>query len=47
MFTIGQAGMFDKQPIYVIDTPGINDSNGMDAQHVVEMVNFIKNRKTL
>eukprot|EP00703_Trepomonas_sp_PC1_P001910 JAP94696.1 AIG1 family protein [Trepomonas sp. PC1] len=45
--TIGMQGYVDQAPIFVIDTPGINDSNGMTAEHLIQMVEYIKGRQNL
>ncbi|GAT99074.1 AIG1 family protein putative [Entamoeba histolytica] len=48
--TSGCYGEDDRSDIFVIDTPGFNDSNGginKDRQHMSEMVNYIKEREGL
>jgi GTP-binding protein EngB required for normal cell division len=35
-------GFFNDLPIQFVDTPGLNDSDGMDSEHVVQMVTFFK-----
>ena len=45
METKGENGIFDNQPTFIIDTPGINDTSGLDTPHLVEMVQYIKEHK--
>ncbi|GAB1222877.1 hypothetical protein ENUP19_0122G0020 [Entamoeba nuttalli] len=48
--TRGCYGEGDRSDIFVIDTPGFDDSNGgikKDRQHMGEMVNYIKEREGL
>ena len=45
METKGKSGIFDGQPIFIIDTPGIHDASGLDTPHLVEMTQYIKNHK--
>ena len=45
--TIGKEGTFNNRKVYIIDTPGLYDSHGNDNIHLLEMTNFIRNRKDL
>ena len=40
--TIGCEGSFMNQPTYVIDTPGLQGSSGLDAKHLTEMTTYIR-----
>ena len=37
----------EKKDIFIIDTPGIQDSEGKDKEHVDQMIDFIKSHKNL
>jgi energy-coupling factor transporter ATP-binding protein EcfA2 len=45
METKGKNGIFDNQPTFVIDTPGIHDASGLDTPHLVAMTQYIKEHK--
>jgi GTPase SAR1 family protein len=45
METKGKNGVFDNQPTFIIDTPGIHDASGLDTPHLVEMTRYIKAHK--
>ena len=45
--TIGKEGTFNNRKVYIIDTPGLYDSHGRDNVHLLEMTNFIRNRRDL
>ena len=45
--TIGKEGTFNNRKVYIIDTPGLYDSHGNDNIHLLEMTNFIRNRRDL
>ena len=45
METKGKSGIFDGQPTFIIDTPGIHDASRLDTPHLVEMTQYIKNHK--
>ena len=45
--TRGEFGIFDERPIYVVDTPGLQDSEGRDQQHLDAMTDFIKNQPVI
>ena len=40
--TIGLKGVFNQQPVLVIDTPGLQDGSGLDTPHLVQMTQYIK-----
>ena len=40
--TIGLQGDFNHQPVFVIDTPGLQDGSGLDTPHLVQMTQYIK-----
>ena len=40
--TIGLKGTFNNQPVFVIDTPGLQDGSGLDTPHLVQMTQYIK-----
>ena len=41
--TRGEHGINGTQDIFVIDTPGLQDSEGSDKEHLIQMVEYIKN----
>lgn len=43
--TIGAEGVFMNQPVYVIDTPGLQDSSGLDAKHLTDMTTYIRQNR--
>ena len=45
METKGKNGIFDNQPTFVIDTPGIHDASKLDTPHLVAMTQYIKEHK--
>ena len=45
--TIGQRGEGDNKGLFVIDTPGLQDTQGADKEHMIQMVNYIKEKKVL
>ena len=40
--TIGLKWTFNNQPVFVIDTPGLQDGSGLDTPHLVQMTQYIK-----
>ena len=40
--TFTTKGTFGSLKTYVIDTPGLDDQEGKDAQHIIKMVQIIK-----
>ena len=40
--TIGKTGEFEGQKVYVIDSPGLEDSRGQDTKQLCQMTTFIK-----
>jgi len=47
MNTVVKQGNYEGVPITVIDTPGLNDSHGMDALHLSEMISTIRRHNTV
>ena len=45
--TRGEYGINNTKDIFVIDTPGLQDSEGADKEHLVQMVDYIKNNPGL
>ncbi|EDR28672.1 hypothetical protein, conserved [Entamoeba dispar SAW760] len=45
--TIGSYGEGDRQDVFVIDTPGLQDSEGRGKQYMDQMVEYIKQQKGL
>jgi hypothetical protein len=45
METIGKHGVFDGQPTFIIDTPGLHDASGLDTPHLIAMTQYIKEHK--
>ncbi|BFU21035.1 AIG1 family/50S ribosome-binding GTPase, putative [Entamoeba histolytica] len=45
--TIGFYGEGDRQDVFVIDTPGLQDSEGMERKYMNQMVDYIKEQKGL
>ena len=45
--TRGEYGIDKTKDIFVIDTPGLQDSEGADKEHLVQMVDYIKNNPGL
>ena len=43
--TIGALG--ENNNVYIIDTPGLQDSHGTDLEHLIQMVDYIKSIKEL
>ena len=44
---IGKEGIFNNRNVYIIDTPGLFDSHGQDNINLLNITNFIRNRKDL
>ena len=40
--TIGSYGEEDRKDVFVIDTPGLQDTDGLDRNHMNQMIDFIK-----
>ena len=38
----GKRGIFDGQPTFIIDAPGMHDASRLDTPHLVEMTQHIK-----
>ena len=45
--TLGYSGVDGAEDIFVIDTPGLQDSRASDKKHIVDMVNYIKGHKDI
>lgn len=45
--TIGHNGIEGAEDIFVIDTPGLQDTKNSDKKHIVNMVNYVKNHKDI
>ena len=45
--TLGYSGVNGAEDIFVIDTPGLQDSRASDKKHIVDMVNYIKGHKDI
>jgi GTPase SAR1 family protein len=45
--TRGEHGINETQDIFVIDTPGLQDSEGSDKEHLIQMVEYIKSNPGL
>ena len=44
---IGSEGQFNNKPVYIIDTPGLYDSNNQDNAHLEQITNFIRDKREL
>lgn len=40
--TIGREGTWNGMKVFVIDTPGMNDSDGVEAKHLIAMIDYLK-----
>ena len=45
--TFGRKGVGANSNLFVIDTPGLQDSSGADKQHMIQLVQYIKEHKEL
>jgi len=45
--TFGRKGVGENANLFVIDTPGLQDSAGTDKQHMIQLVQYIKEHKEL
>lgn len=45
--TIGHNGFDGAEEVFVIDTPGLQDTKSSDKKHIVNMVNYIKKHKDI
>ena len=46
-FTKGEYGDNEKRDIFVIDTPGLQDTEGKEREHLAQMVDYLKNDQGL
>ena len=44
---IGCEGQFNNKQVYIIDTPGLYDSNNQDNAHLEQITNFFRNKREL
>ena len=45
--TYGRQGKGINNNLFIIDTPGLQDSNGADKQHMIQLVEYVKDHKEL
>jgi len=45
--TQGERGINDKNGIFIIDTPGLQDSKDEDKEHIIQMIDYIKEHPEL
>ena len=45
--TFGRQGKGNSSDIFVIDTPGLQDSEGADKEHMIQLVQYVKEHKEL
>ena len=45
--TFGRQGIGDSSDIFIIDTPGLQDTEGADKQHMIQLVQYVKEHKEL
>ena len=45
--TIGHNGIDGAEEVFVIDTPGLQDTKSSDKKHIVNMVNYVKKQKDI
>ena len=45
--TYGRKGKGENSNLFVIDTPGLQDTSGADKEHMIQLVNYIKDHKEL
>ena len=45
--TFGRQGKGDSSDLFVIDTPGLQDTEGADKEHMIQLVQYVKNHKEL
>ena len=46
-FTYGKRGKGQYSDLFVIDTPGLQDTSGADKEHMIQLVNYVKEHKEL
>ena len=45
--TFGKRGVGENSNLFVIDTPGLQDTSGADKEHMIQLVEYIKDHKEL
>ena len=45
--TFGREGIGDSKDLFVIDTPGLQDSQGADRAHMIQLIQYVKEHKEL
>ena len=45
--TIGNSGVDGSENVFVIDTPGLQDTRASDKKHIINMVNYVKKHKDI
>ena len=45
--TFGRKGIGENENLFVIDTPGLQDYYGADKQHMIQLVQYVKDHKEL
>ena len=45
--TFGRQGTGDSSDLFVIDTPGLQDSQGSDRAHMIQLIQYVKEHKEL
>ena len=45
--TFGREGVGDSKDLFVIDTPGLQDTEGADRAHMIQLIQYVKEHKEL
>ena len=45
--TFGRQGTGDSSDLFVIDTPGLQDTQGSDREHMIQLIQYVKEHKEL
>ena len=45
--TFGRQGTGDSSDLFVIDTPGLQDTEGSDREHMIQLIQYVKEHKEL
>jgi len=45
--TFGREGVGDSKDLFVIDTPGLQDTDGADRAHMIQLIQYVKEHKEL